>query len=302
MKTWRDLDRATRKALLRGEPAADPETDWAAQVYAEKMLRQGTVRTLLVAAPVCIALGGLLGYASGTANLSSGVTVALQAAGIFLIMLAMVIVSTRRKLALIRILNVSREAPKYDIAPGSRERLEVRIPVGGVLRFAVPLLFVTIALVMLGLACMVAGMAGLGAPLAGIGVLVGIPVLAYLGNLLAWSLPGHPQFVLDTQGMHTPKNGVRVEWESIREIRVIPLRANPNDTRRVIAFLLHDNQVYLRQLPRWQAMIANMNTRTYLSPMLMTDPLVDKSIDVIAESAAALSGLPVSRSAQLAKP
>ncbi|MBF6327813.1 hypothetical protein [Nocardia transvalensis] len=44
MDTWRDLDPAVRKALLRGEPATDPETDRIARAHAEKALRQFHVR------------------------------------------------------------------------------------------------------------------------------------------------------------------------------------------------------------------------------------------------------------------
>jgi hypothetical protein len=111
--------------------------------------------------------------------------------------------------------------------------------------------------------------------------------------LLTCSIPGHPT-VLDTDGVHSPRDGVRIGWESVREIRVVPLRATAADSRKVIAFMLDDDQTYLRQLPSWQALLAKMNKKTYLSPLVLMDGLIDRPIEAIAASAAALSGLPVS--------
>ncbi|WP_431949762.1 hypothetical protein [Nocardia lijiangensis] len=285
MKTWRELDPATRKALLRGEPATDPEIDRVARAYAEKTLQRSAIRTGLIVVPSAAVVGALLGALAAAADLTPTIMVVLPA---LIVGVVVAVLASRRKLALIRLLNVSRGAPRELVVPGSSERVEIRVPTSGFLRTMTPLLALVVPLLALG--------AVWPNPwLRVTAVVVAVPLIAYIGYmLLAWSLPGHPAYVLDSDGVHTPKYGLRVGWESVREIRVVPLRATARDTRKVIAFMLDDDQVYLRQLPSWQAFFARTNKRTYLSPMIALDGMVDKPIDEIAASAAALSGLPVS--------
>ncbi|MFI1463196.1 hypothetical protein [Nocardia carnea] len=120
-----------------------------------------------------------------------------------------------------------------------------------------------------------------------------VPIIAHFGHLLSWSIPGHPT-ILDADGLHSPKDGVRIGWEALREIRIVALRATARDRRQVLAFILHDDQIYLRQLPRWQALLGKLNKKTYLSPLVLMDGMYDKSMEEVAVSAAALSGIPVS--------
>ncbi|MBF6183012.1 hypothetical protein [Nocardia otitidiscaviarum] len=282
MKKWRDLDRATRKALLRGEPAADPEVDRVARVYAEKALGRVGVPRILILALSAAVLGLGSGYLIAVMGLPRPLlfTVAI---GFFVCYL---VVESRRRLALTRLLNISRGALRHPIAPGTSERLEVRVPTLGALRTTLPFLLVVGILLVGGIA--------LSSPLlSGFAVVCAVPVVAYIGYLLTWSLSGRPQFVFDAVGVHTPSLGLFVGWEAIREINVVPLRGS-RDGRKVLVFLLDDDLTYLRQLPRWQAFLSKLNTKTYLSPMITMDGLVDKPIEQIAATAAALSGLPVS--------
>ncbi|WP_405162940.1 hypothetical protein OG203_42875 [Nocardia sp. NBC_01499] len=284
MNTWRELDPAIRKALMRGEPATDPEIDRIATAHAENALKRSKVWLYVLGIPVCLVVGGLLGYLAAATDTPVSVLVLVIIAGT----LGVTVAVSRRKLALIRLLNVSRGSVREPVMPGSSERLEVRVTVAGLLRATAPWLVMVVML--LAVSVLVAS------PwLTGVVLVVAVPVIAYVGYILvAWALPKHAQLVLDSDGVHTPKSGVSVGWESVREIRVVPLRATSRDPRQVIAFILYEDQVYLRQLPSWQRFLARRNVRTFLSPMVTVDGLADKPIAEIAASAAALSGLPVS--------
>ncbi|MFF3226812.1 hypothetical protein ACFYV7_28735 [Nocardia suismassiliense] len=287
MKTWRDLDSATRKALLRGEPATDPEIDRIAVAHAEKVLNRSQVRGVLVGLVGGTAMGLLLGTLMVVAGLPFGVFLVV----VIVLAIGVMFVMARRKLALIRLLNVSRGVAREPVLPGSAEKLQIRITVLGAVRIAGPYLFIVAVLLLVGVLWTNPWLIGAAA-------VVSVPVLAYTGYLLAWALPKHPAAVLDASGVHTPRMGLSVGWESFTEISVVPLRASARDTRQVIVFMLHDDQVYLRQLPSWQAFVARMNKKTYLSPLVIVDAMVDKSASEIAAAAAALSGLPVTRAAQ----
>lgn len=270
--------------MLRGEPAVDPEIDRIARAYAEIALKRFGVLMVVIGLPVVLVVALLLGLIGALFDLP---TVAVEA--VFVVgAIGWFVLASRRKLALTRLLNVSRGEPRTPVTPGVYERLEIRTSTGGALRMTAPYLCMVILMLAAGLVTSIL-------LLTGIAVVLGVPVVAYTGYLLVSALSGHP-LVLDDDGIHAPRHGLRVGWESVREIRVVPLRASARDVRQVIAFLLDDDQIFLRQLPRWQAFIARMNKKTYLSPLVMMDGLVDKPIDEIAAAAAALSSLPVMRS------
>ncbi|GGL45863.1 hypothetical protein [Nocardia jinanensis] len=283
MNTWRDLAPSTRKALLQGEPAGDPDTDRIARAYAEKRLGRSQLKIFLIGIPIGLVVGLLLGLLVAMLDLPFGIVAPVLVA----VWLGYWFFEARRKLALVRLLNVSQGAPRVPVVPGVQEGLEIRVPTVGVLRMMLPFLGTFAIPVAAGLLLSAPAITAAAAVLA-------IPVIAYFGHLLSWSIPGHPT-VLDADGVHSPKDGVRVSWEAVREIRVVPLRATAGDSRQVIAFMLHDDETYLRQLPRWQALLAKMNKKTYLSPLVFMDSMVDKSIAEIAASAAAWSGIAVSK-------
>ncbi|MFD4402938.1 hypothetical protein ACFWPH_09250 [Nocardia sp. NPDC058499] len=282
MNTWRDLDPSVRKALLRGEPAGDPETDRVGRAYAEQKLGRSQTRIFLVYFLIGLGVGLPLGLFVVLDILP------MPAAGFVVIALWLVcwVVEARRKVALIRLVNVSNGAPRVPVVPATPGRLEIRVPTRGVLRLMPPFLGLVAIPLIVGLVY--------SAPAIAVAAVVpAVPIIAYFGHLLSWSIPGHPT-ILDADGLHSPKDGVRIGWEAVREIRVVPLRATPRDRRQVLAFILHDDQFYLRQLPRWQALLGKLNKKTYLSPLVLMDGMYDKSMEEVAASAAALSGLPVS--------
>ncbi|MCM6774179.1 hypothetical protein NDR87_11920 [Nocardia sp. CDC159] len=284
MNTWRDLDRATRKALLRGEPAANPEIDRIARVHAEKTLKRFDLWICVLLVVGGVITGVPLGYFSVKADLSPGAFGSI----LLIVMLGCAVVCTRRKLRLVRLLNASQGMPRRPVPPGEAERLEIRTSTWGVLRLMGFYLCVVVLL-------SVTGAVWSSWWLIGLAVVSGVPIVAYTGYLLYSSLSGHP-LVLDADGVHAPHGRLRLGWESVREIRVFPLRATAKDTRQVIAFLFHDNQTYLGQLPRWESYLVRCGAKTFLSPMAIMDGLADKPVDQIAATAAALSGIPVTRS------
>lgn len=195
----------------------------------------------------------------------------------------------RHRLTLVRVLNASRSGQE-PIAAGTAAPLEIRVSGGGIVKALVGPLVIGALFIFFGVL--------LAMPvLLGFGIGLTILVLAYMGySLVVWALPGRLAYVLDLDGIHTPTRGARVGWEDVREIRIVPLRPTTRDRRRVIAFVLHDDDLYLRQLPRWVAFLSRRKKKTYLSPMVFIDGLADKSVAEIAAAAAALSGLPTSAS------
>ncbi|MGX1805588.1 hypothetical protein ACWIGI_07720 [Nocardia sp. NPDC055321] len=282
MNNWKDLHADVRKALLRGEPAADPEIDRIAREHAEQALGRSSFRRVLVVLPFAGAIGVALGLLQARADMSPAVL-----AGVFAVLsFGYIFVEARRRIALVRLVNVS-GAPRAAVAAGGAERLEIRVPVLGVLRMLAPLLLIVASF-------LVGGAMLSNAWLIGIGVVLAIPVLAYAAYWLYWSLGRHA-FVIDADGFTSPDQGLRLGWDAVTELRVLPLRASARDTRQVLTFILRDNQEYLRQLPRWEALLVSVNTKAYLSPLVLLDGLIDTSIDAVAETAVAVSGLPVTR-------
>ncbi|WP_280401436.1 hypothetical protein [Nocardia carnea] len=282
MNTWRDLDPSVRKALLRGEPAGDPETDRIGRAYAERKLGRSLARNLLIGIPI----GLVVGLPLGLLMVLDILPIAAAGAVFIVLWLGASVVEYRRKVALIRLLNVSHGTPRVSVVPAAPERLEIRVPTSGVLRMMPPFLLLVLIPLAIGLVYSVPA-------LAVAAVVPAVPVIAYLGHLLSWSIPGHPT-ILDADGLHSPKDGVRIGWDAVHEIRIVPLRATAGDRRYVLAFLLHDDQVYLRQLPSWQVLLGKVNKKTYLSPLVLMDGMYDKSMAEVGAVAAALSGIPVS--------
>ncbi|MGI5216334.1 hypothetical protein [Nocardia sp. CA-290969] len=288
MNIWRDLDPSVRKALLEGRPVGDLETDRIGRAYAEQRLGRSQPRNFLVG--ILIGLG--VGLPLGLLVVLDVLSMAATGLVVIAMWLGYLVYEVRRKAALIRLLNVSNGAPRVPVMPvmpGPPGRLEIRVRTRGVLRMMAPFLGLVAIPVAVGLAYSVPVPA-----IAALAVVPAVLVIAYLGHLLSWSIPGRPT-ILDADGLHSPKDGVRIGWEAVREIRIVLLRATAGDRRHVLAFLLHDDQIYLRQLSSWQVLLGKINKKTYLSPLVLMDGMYDRSMVEIAASAAALSGIPYPR-------
>lgn len=280
-KHWRQLDPATRKSLRNGVSATDPGIDLIARAYAESALRMYRTRWTVggtLGAAVLAVLLVLLSESMGPTVVGMVFVAAWLGFSYF---------AGRQRLMLVRVLNASRSG-REPIAAGTAAPLEIRVSGVGIVKALVGPLVIGAIFIFFGVLLAMPVLLGFGIGLA-------IVVLAYIGySLVVWALPGRLAYVLDFDGIHTPKRGARVGWEHVREIRVVPLRPTTRDRRKVIAFVLHDDDLYLRQLPRWAAFLSTRNKKTYLSPMFFIDGLADKSIDEIATVAAALSSVPTS--------
>ncbi len=284
MNTWRELDAATRRSLLRGEPATDPKVDRVARAHAERELGVPMGRRIMYAVP----LGMIVGVGLVATRSVTGWSIADLAPLLVLATVGYLVVAVRRKLALARILNVSHGTPRDAVPGAARERLVIRVSLAGALKLVAPYLIVVAAPLIAGMVWSIPWLA-VGAALAA------VPVLAYTGYLLTGTKTDRGM-ILDAHGLHYPHRRAHVAWESVREIRVLPLRATASDQRQVIAFVLHDDEHYLRQLPAWEARLCRMNRKTYLSSLVMIDGFVDTPVSAIAATAAALSRLPVTAS------
>ncbi|WP_280437855.1 hypothetical protein [Nocardia carnea] len=149
MNTWRDLDPSARKALLRGEPAGDPETDRIGRAYAEQKLGRSQARNFLVY--FFIGLG--VGLPLGLFVVLDILPMAVAGLVVIALWLGCWVFEVRRRVVLIRLLNVSNGGPRVPVVPGGPGRLEIRVPIRGVLRMTAPFLGLIAMLVIVGRGC-----------------------------------------------------------------------------------------------------------------------------------------------------
>lgn len=116
---WHDLDAPTRAALLRGEPATDPETDRIVRAYAAPMLKRVRIRLGVIGTLGALVVGPLLGYLAVLAHMTL-----VEVLPVFIaIWIGWAIVVTRRKRPFVRLLKVSHRTPPEPVVPGSSEHL-----------------------------------------------------------------------------------------------------------------------------------------------------------------------------------
>jgi hypothetical protein len=284
--SWQSLDRSTRKALLRGE-RADSDLALIARAEAERVLHgslwRRVVRVLAFALPIGIALGVLSAVTGASPTLTS-IPIALGA-------LVYAVVGIRHRAAMIRFLNTD-DGYRPEAVPGvAAGPLGINLSGRQITVIYGRYLIVVAVLVIPGLLLSMPALLVLAA-------ILGLPVICfYAHTMLVYVLPKRPAYVLDSEGVFNTKPPIRVPWSNITEIRVMPMHGQRNSARQVVTFVLLDDEVFLARLPRWQALIARGNQKTYLSPFVIVDSTVDRSVTEIAEAAAALSGLPVVRQA-----
>ncbi|MGW4369542.1 hypothetical protein ACWEKT_28240 [Nocardia takedensis] len=280
MKTWNDLDAATRAAIRRGEPATDPEIDLIARTHAERQLGRATTRALAIGIPFGLIAGFFGAYAVDELDLGMGRFIAVVIAAA----VTYVLFATKRRMALLRIVNASPGTPREPVAPGAPDPLTVRVPADGFFRMMSGWLIVVAILV-------VASGAFPDPVLWMVTALVAVPALGYCAYiLLFWILPRRPLYVLDSAGVLPDGIASPIPWDAIREIRVLPMRATAAYTRQVLTFILHDRDRYLRQLPWFPRLLSKLAPTAYLSPLTISTGITDTAIPTIAATVAALSG------------
>ncbi|MGI5231010.1 hypothetical protein [Actinoallomurus sp. CA-142502] len=301
VSAWRELDRQTRRDLLRGTgPHADPVVACVAVGYARTMLggrrRARRLRRSFVFALAAIAsmiAGAYLTALLHRPGVASAVPVVILVAGSVWFVLG----TTRLRLRLIRMENVNApallagEVPAPWTAPSPVQGRPLTIAhdrratsLGYARAFAVTGACAVVTPLLLG---------WFAAPFL---VLCAVlwPLMAY--NLIHWVLPRRPVLVLDGGGVRFG-TGVGLPWSAITEIRVHPLRTGnrPNPRHRVIAFVCADPRVPLASLKGFRRGNARRSLTYYGSPLAVASRNLDHTTEEIVAAAVALHPVPVRR-------
>lgn len=103
--------------------------------------------------------------------------------------------------------------------------------------------------------------------------------------------------MLDRDGISSPFLDVRVGWQEVAEVRVLPQRttARTNSCHRVVAFVLADPERVLARIGGVKAKGARLDLRYYGSPLVLADQMLDHSAEEIASAVQALTSVPVRR-------
>ncbi|GAB3654897.1 hypothetical protein GCM10027589_13900 [Actinocorallia lasiicapitis] len=279
---WKNLDRATRRALLRGAPAPTPEIAQIAVHEARAYLARGPFRAavplLAVILPAEIVLL--------TSAAVTGATVPTQA------LLPIVLVTfwwvARRRLAFNRIIN---QSVAFVPAPPPAEPASPAASGTVVFPLSLRRLLTTFGLV-------AALMSALFAFSLAKGDLVypTITGLAALGSVAALvHLLIHrrrPALVFTPDALHVPSWNLSVPWSDITEIRLAPLRNSRSSPHLTVAFHLSDAPATTAALKGFSGFSARANLRYYATPLAFTDLTLTTPAPEIARAATAYTPAP----------
>jgi hypothetical protein len=125
--------------------------------------------------------------------------------------------------------------------------------------------------------------------------LVGLTDLAF--TLVPWVLPGRPVMRLDAAGVHRylPPS-FDLPWSEVAEVRLFPMRvADRGDRPATIVAIVPSDPAMLERMRvtgRQRGVHARF-ARSYGTPLLLADQLVDHSAEQIAAVTSALADVPV---------
>lgn len=304
LTAWRELDRRTRRELLRATgPHPDPVVACVAVGYARTMLESRSrfvvrrmARALLIVGVAVVVGAFALALPNGSA-LAAFVPVVVVLAGTLWLSVG----GIRFRLRLIRMENANApallagETPMPVPPPAAGTPLSVAYDRGVVLRqYGVQLA------AMLALAALVWLLQQRVLSAAWL-VLIPAAFLAFWLVLVAyylfrWVLPGRTVLVVDRGGLRFA-SGLRVPWSGITEIRIHPFRGTNRPTPRffVIAFVSADPRATiarLRGLRRWNA---NRALEYYGSPVVLPCRGLNHTIEEIVAAATSFHPVPVRR-------
>lgn len=132
-------------------------------------------------------------------------------------------------------------------------------------------------------------------------VVFGLLVVApHVVLLVRWVLPGRPIVELDADGVHMPSIACHVPWDSLAEVRLVPVRYAKRDAQGavVVAFVPQDPPALVAAItgvsrPRKRRLERSL--RVYGTPMSISDNAIDHPAEQIAAAAAAFAAVPVRR-------
>ena len=141
-----------------------------------------------------------------------------------------------------------------------------------------------------------AGFAALCGFFAVFGLLIGVPQVVLLAR---WVLPGRPVVELDAGGVHLPSIACDLPWDSLTEVRLVPVRYGRRGDRGavVVAFVPQDPASVLGAVTvgRRRRKRMERSLRVYGTPLTMSDGLLDHSGEQVAAAAAGFAAVPVRR-------
>ncbi|WP_344587818.1 hypothetical protein [Actinomadura vinacea] len=305
LDAWRELDRGTRGALMRGDRAPDPTTAVIAVGYARAELGRPYWRrawpALAVAAGWAVAVVIVTMSVAPDVSFGWGSRANLAAAGpVAPAVLLYILWLRRRSLAWHRMESLhaaalwvtEHSAPSPAVAPSAAETT-VRYDLSVLRRQYV--LLVTI---------LVLGVAFISAwdPVVGLGVAAFSGGLVTLSVVLTmrWGKPHLPALHVRADGIELPASETRVAWHEFTEIRVAPFRAfglagKKGRASQVVVFVAADPEALISRLKPRPAKRARTSLRAYGGPVSVADLALDRPAAEIAAAASALSGLPLRR-------
>lgn len=132
-------------------------------------------------------------------------------------------------------------------------------------------------------------------------VVFGLLVVApHVVLLVRWVLPGRPVVELDADGVHMPSIACHVPWDSLAEVRLVPVRYAKRGAQGavVVAFVPQDPPALAAAItgvsrPRKRRLERSL--RVYGTPMSISDNAIDHAAEQIAAVAAAFAAVPVRR-------
>jgi hypothetical protein len=299
---WRELDRETRRELLRSDrPHPDPAVAVVAVGYAREVLSRSPLRQVL---PFALATGAVFAIlfiviqAVGMfsrAELNLVYTIAL----IVIVLLALLkrIQLSRWSIAMHRMerLNAARlwstERTGPTVAPHDgttvvvRYRRGARVPAFGVLGVLVAA--VEALVWWSGVAALALAVTGL------LAVFLGIVI--YLDRFRV--RPHLPMLIMNAAGMEIPAMGARLAWSDLAELQIHPFRARQVGMRtgHSVAFVLTDPGALTSQLKGWWAKRARTPLKVFGTPLVIADGFLDHTAEQIAATAASFTGAPIRR-------
>jgi hypothetical protein len=295
---WRELDRRTRRDLLRATgPHPDPIVACIAVGYARTMLGDRSrhlLRSFLIALSTLLLamVAAAIAVGMDRPNLAPILSILI----IMPVLVTFAIARTRRRLRLIRMENANTPTllasemfpPSPEPAPAPGEPVKVAYERGTVLRAYAWTLAVSGASV-------AAVFFGLGRYLAiPVAALFAVAWVAIGHQLFRWVLPRRPVLVLDGTGVQI-RDVLTAPWPAITEIRVLPLRGTnrPDPANRVVVFVCADPEVLLARLTGVRRNGARRALTYYGSPLAVSGRSLDHTVEQIVAAATAFRPVPV---------
>jgi hypothetical protein len=132
-------------------------------------------------------------------------------------------------------------------------------------------------------------------------VVFGLLVVApHVVLVVRWVLPGRPIVELDADGVHMASIACHVPWDSLAEVRLVPVRYAKRGAQGavVVAFVPQDPPALVAAItgvsrPRKRRLERSL--RVYGTPMSISDNVIDHPAEQIAAAAAAFAAVPVRR-------